>query len=763
MTRLLSEATLQPGLYRLPEDPIGDKVLIPGFRAARSVRGAFGWFTAGWIGRLAPGLAEYLNRVEAQPISFTVAPVMYEQEHVAINTAQVMTAAEASRKVARLFTDGRIDAGALARHALDCLAWMVATERLRLRVAVPTPGSNYHPKIWLFDDGEHRVLVRGSANATGRGLESAVEHMDVDVSWSEYGPSRIMAGAAMLEDWEQGRSLGIHRVVDMPAALREGIVRTAPTSVPTIEDYERAVSDEMTGASDQRLWSRVATPAAVLRSRFPRTRWYGGHNRMRVPDWLEWRSGPYAHQGQAVDAWEAAGERGTISMATGAGKTLTALVCATRAQDRLNDMPFLVVVSAPSVPLIEQWKKEIAAFGVDAVTPTTVTDSGAALTNLFRSLGAGGTAALVITNNLLCNPVFQKTVTTYRANAAERFASMLIGDEAHTLGAKGFIANKPEFFERRLALSATPERQYDPDGTEEIFEFFGPPVYDFGLDQAIGFCLTPYDYYVHAAVLDSDELDIFSDLTDKIRRFAARMSEDEDDHRGLKGLLIRRRRIIETAQAKLPLLREVLCRRRPRTLNQALVYASAKNPDQFDGIGNLLTELDVRWAPVTQNTTADKRLLDTTLETFIAGGYQMLLAKKVLDEGIDIPSTREAFLVASSTVEREWIQRRGRILRRDDGKPFAVLHDFLALPPTSLVRYSDASDKDLKRVVHNELSRAFAFAKHARNAGSENGVLEQLETIKNAYWPEPVGRSWSILESPGDRIISPSTPMGSLW
>ena len=753
MSRLAAEADVQPGLYRLPEDPIAEKVLIPGFRAATSVRGAFGWFTAGWIGRLAPGLADYLSRREAEPITFTVAPVLYPKEREAIEAAQTMTASEASRRVAHVFTDGRVDAGALGRHALDCLAWMIATRQLRLRVAVPTPGSNYHPKIWLFDDGEHQVLVRGSANATGRGIDGAVEHMDVDVSWSTHGPSRVVAGIGMLDDWDRGHSLGIDRVVDMPDAIREGIVATAPSSAPSSADYRKALLAD----------SPAASPVEVLRDRLAAARRQVSRSRLRIPAWLEWRTGVYAHQGEAVAAWEAAGERGTIAMATGAGKTLTALVCAARVQDRLSDIPFLVVVSAPSVPLIGQWKHEVKAFGVEAVSPTTAADSSAAITNLFRSLGAGGTGVVVVTNNLLCNPGFQKTVAACIENAAKRISSMFIGDEAHTLGAKGFVANKPEFFERRLALSATPERQYDPDGTEEIFEFFGPPVYDFGLDRAIGFCLTPYDYHVHAGVLDHGELDRFSDLTDKIRRFAAHFADDEDDNAGLKSLLIRRRKIIETAEAKLPLLRAVLHRRGPRTLGHALVYASAKNPAQFEGIAHILKQLEVRWAPVTQDTTANIRLLNNTLGDFADGGYQVLLAKKVLDEGVDIPSIREAFLVASSTVEREWVQRRGRILRLHPGKPFAVLHDFLALPPSSLVRQTHPSDTDLRKIVQSELSRAFSFAAHARNASGPNGALTQLEAIKKAYWPVPGAGSTSILEAAGDHLIAPSTPEGTPW
>lgn len=763
MSTLADEAILEPGLYRLPEAPIGEKVLIPGFRAAKSVRGAFGWFTAGWIRQLAHGLAEYLNREGTDPIVFTVAPVLYSREREAIEAAYEMVPEEATRRIAEVFVAGRLEADALSRHALDCLSWMIAHGRLCLRVAVPRPGANYHPKIWLFDDGEHQVLVRGSANATGRGLDGAVEHMDVDVSWSEPGRKRVAEGAAMLDDWEKGRSLGLERVVDMPDALIQDIIRTAPSAAPTAESYERALleAEPPSSVSSSAAADTQAEQAERLHVRF-RPQHPRDLPRLRVPDWLEWQTGDYSHQGEAVAAWESAGERGTIEMATGAGKTLAALVCATRTQDRLNGTPLLIVVSAPSVLLVHQWQQEIRHFGVEATTPTLATNPEAALTNLFRSLGAGGTHVVVVTNNLLCTPAFQKTVATQTAQASSSIATMLIGDEAHTLGAEGFLSNKPEFFQRRLALSATPERQHDPDGTEEVFEFFGPPVYKFGLDRAIGFCLTPYDYHVHATVLSADELEEFGELTDRIRRTAAQLGDDEEDS-GLKILRIKRRRIIETAEAKLPLLRTVLLRRGPRSLDHAFIYASAKNPKQFNGIDEILRDLGVRWAPVTQETTASTRKLKDTLEAFAEGGLQVLLAKKVLDEGVDIPSTREAFLVASSTVEREWVQRRGRVLRRSAGKPYAILHDFVALPPTRLVQGASPSDKDLKQIVRSELSRAFSFAAHARNAVGHDGALTHLEAIRNAYWPEPGSGNHPILQTAGDYLIAPSTPEGKPW
>ena len=103
----------------------------------------------------------------------------------------------------------------------------------------------------------------------------------------------------------------------------------------------------------------------------------------------------------------------------------------------------------------------------------------------------------------------------------------------------------------------------------------------------------------------------------------------------------------------------MLAQRGPRDLEHALIYASAKNPEQFEAIGTLLTELQIKWAPVTQETTANTRRLGRILDTFASGACQVLLAKKVLDEGVDIPTIREAFIVASSTVQREWVQRRG--------------------------------------------------------------------------------------------------------
>ena len=735
---LTDETTLRPGLFRLPDVRVARNILIPGFRAAVSVRGAFGWFTAGWIQQLAPGLAVYLNRSDTKPLEFTVAPALFPAERGAVERGVQMSDEQAAALVAAIFIEGRAAAAPLARHALDCLAWMIATDALRLRIAVPTPESNYHPKLWLFDDGENQVLARGSGNATGKGVGSGVEHLDVDVSWQS--DSRVQSGIAMLDDWSRGHSPGIAKVFDLPEAVARDIIQTAPEQPPRPNDYH-AIASRHRNAHERPTFHR--------------------EQRLQIPETLQWQSGRYAHQGDAVKGWEQGDppERGVVAMATGAGKTLTALICATRCQDRLGDRPLLLVVSAPSVPLIMQWSDEVRKFGVSAIAPSLTGNPGRHLTRLFHGLRGSGTHVAIVTNNLLSKPGFQETVERRLRTRNGPIATLLIADEAHTLGAESFIRNKPDFFERRLALSATPERQYDPDGTEEIFKFFGPTVHEFGLDRAIGFCLVPYRYYVHACTLDGDELDEFEALSRRIG--AAMAAESEDDEKSpLQALLIARRRIIETATNKIDLLRAVLQRRGSRNLAHALIYASAKNPEQFDRIGALLTELDVKWAPVTQATTRTPNRLAQILDAFGKGAIQVLLAKKVLDEGIDIPTIREAFIVASSTVEREWVQRRGRVLRMHPGKPWAVVHDFLALPPAGLVRRERIPS--ITRIVRTELGRAQSFGRHAQNLVGKDGLDTDLTRFAEAYWPESAVAP-SLLDKPGDLRVADSTPRGKLW
>jgi superfamily II DNA or RNA helicase len=699
---LRDEPTLRPRLYRLPAEPLAAEVLIPAFRQATLIRGAFGWFTAGWIHSLAPGLASFLARNNVQPIEFTIAPALFPAERVAIERAVVSPEEVVRRVEQEILLAARPDAGALANHAVDCLAWMVATNRLFLSIAIPIAGANYHPKIWLFSDGHDAVAVRGSANATGRAQGAAIEHMDVDCTW--VSATRVRAAEAMVSDWAVGQDPALDKTVPLPVALRERLLRLAPAAPPDEAAYERAVRQ-----------ARVTMPERTTRRVFA------------IPAELQWRSGRYSHQGEAVAEWEAAGRRGVLAMATGAGKTITALICAYRACQE-HDGPFLLLVSAPTTALVLQWNSECERFGLVPLNPAPGTPVGRdALGNVLqrlRSPRTGVVECLVVTNNALVNRSFVAALRHARQTMQD-LTVMLVGDEVHSLGTPSFLNAVPEFIDLRLGLSATPVRQYDEDGTGELLSYFGDTIYEFGLDRAIGVCLVPYDYSFDIVHLSEDELDAFRRLSERISQRVAIAGGYNVRDTVLRTWLIQRREILENANAKTTFLADLLNRSLPP--RHLLIYTTSKNPQQIDTAARVLDDRGVTYSRVTQVESSSKARLAEILSAFARGDIEVLLAKRVLDEGVDIPQAKEAILLASSTVEREWIQRRGRILRQAPGKTHATIRDVLALPPPSETGHEDS----VLNAISRELDRVRAFGRHARNA---RDVLSAIQEVHRAYF-----------------------------
>ena len=147
-------------LYRLPRDPLVTEVLIPAFANAREIRGAFGWFSSAWLATVAHGLAHFIAAQDHGRIQMVIAPSLFATDKEFLD-ALVNEEQWVSERIGNVVAAAsRPSADALERHAVECMGWMIAAGLLDLRVAIPKPGSNYHPKIWLFDDGEHQVLSR---------------------------------------------------------------------------------------------------------------------------------------------------------------------------------------------------------------------------------------------------------------------------------------------------------------------------------------------------------------------------------------------------------------------------------------------------------------------------------------------------------------------------------------------------------------------------------------------------------------------------
>lgn len=683
-------------LYFLPDDDLAEEVLIPAFAQATSATCMAGFFSSASLADLAPGLATYIARA---PSSFRliVSPFLSEGDQEALRQG-LRTPTELAEDV---LASGFVGVGELQQHTLRCLSFLLAVGRIEIKIAL-MKDALFHPKAWVFQIGHGGLAAHGSSNMTNPGIRRNYEQVAVAKAWAEptqrYVVDKLTNRFERL--WRDEDSDCF--VLPLPDAIRAQVLREYGTDQPPTEDEYRALYQRAARAQD---------PPTVVAPAFG------------IPSWLKYDDGPFEHQGRAVSAWVGAGHRGILEMATGSGKTLTSLLCAYRLYER--NKPLLIVVAAPYVPLIEQWCDEVALFGL---RPANLTVAGGRvqrsrlLQQLRRRLrlGISDVEIVVTSHDTLCTKDFVD------AAAAFDCSRLLIADEVHNLGRSSFVKAPPACFQFRLGLSATPVRQYDPEGTDHLFDFFGPSVFQFTLAQAIGRCLVEYDYIVHPVYLTTDEMDSWNDLTARIRKNAWRQSAGKPDDY-LAKLFRDRRQLLETARGKIDAFSDILDQTDASTWRHALVYTTDKDPEQLNEVNALLAQHGILFHQLTAVETANRDQTRRILESFQRGDIQVLTAKRVLDEGVNIPQIRTAYVLASTTVERQWVQRRGRLLRTcpEIGKTHSVIHDFLALPPD----VGGGLDDDARSMVKAELRRAQEFASLARNAGKPDGPMNVIHEL----------------------------------
>ena len=695
-------------LYVLPKDPLFSHVLVPALGSSTSVDIMMGYFASSSFSAVAPGLATFLRNARA-PLRVVVSPFLTDTDFDAL-TQDESYLADLARQ---LLVDGLPTEQDLARHTLECFAWLLVQGRLVLKIAVMRHAL-FHPKVWLFRDADSSAALHGSTNLTKSGLVLNREQLTLSRDWTgEESTYAIVRLRTEFDDlWAGGDEDCC--VLDLPEAVARNVVETYKTDI---------MPDE---ASLQTLWNRAQKlPEPFAQEQFSR------HRAMSIPSHLNYESGDFAHQGEAVRAWEAAGRRGILEMATGSGKTITAMICAARLQDERNGLT--VVVSAPYRPLIEQWCDEIRQFGVDPVDLTAVGGPRARAREIAQAgrrirTGLSRAEILVVSNDTLCTDDFNQRMD---ALSTEK---LLVADECHNLGADSFIASPPEYFDYRMGLSATPERQYDDAGTQALRAYFGDTCFTFTLEQAIGNCLTEYDYHVHFVELTPSEMEEWNDLTRQIGAQAWRLEADADSAY-LDNLLRRRRLVLETASGKIDALASLIDAQNPRDLHHALVYATDKDPEQLEAVNGLLSARRVLFHQLTQDETASRSRTNRILSSFQEGVIQILTAKRVLDEGVNIPQIRLAYLLASTTVRRQWVQRRGRLLRTCGaiGKTHADIHDLVVVPP-AVTTANEELDQDARRLVRSELDRVWEFARLSRNGAAPDGpyrAVERLQSLAN--------------------------------
>ena len=694
-------------LFMLPTDPFAEEILIPGFRIARKVDCMVGFFSSEVLASIAPGLATFVAGSE-DSFRLIISPYLRAEDQEAIECGLKSAEEVADQVLEELF----ITEDLLRKHTLKCLSWLLREGRIEIKIAL-MKDALFHPKVWLFERHNDVLAAHGSSNVTYAGIRKNIEQVAVSKSWQDSN-QRYISEKLRYEFGRLWENKGDNcLVIGLPEAVQQRLLSTYNSKSPPTEDELRKIYAQATSASDEP-W--VDEPASIRKRDFC------------IPDGLSYEDGPFKHQGDAVIAWCEAGYRGVLEMATGSGKTITSMIAAHRLHS--NHKPLLIVVSAPYVPLIEQWCSEMGPFGL---SPSNLSIAGSAskrtreLGKLKRRLrtGLSDVESVVVSHDTLCTPEFLEAVEEFDC---ER---LLIADEAHNLGRRSFIEHLPEFFEYRLALSATPTRQYDEEGTDSLFAFFGPVAFRFTLEEAIGRCLVEYDYYLHPVYLTESEMDEWLELTGKIKQNSWREKEGSPDDY-LAKLLRDRRALLETASLKISKLESLIDREDVASLRHTLVYTSDKGPDQLDDVNRLLRDKGILFHQLTAQETRSRERTQQIIGTFQEGDIQVMTAKRVLDEGVNIPQICKAFILASTTVERQWIQRRGRLLRTCSaiGKTHSIIHDFLALPPGM----DNELDPDARSLVRSELRRAQEFARLARNAGRPDGPLGMIDKmVSTAY------------------------------
>lgn len=562
----------------------------------------------------------------------------------------------------------------VSHDRLMLLAWLIAHSHLDIKIACPSDSSIphsqaiYHEKTGVFlDEHNNAVAFSGSSNETVGGLLNNFESIDVHWSWDDT-QERVQHKVDNFKRLWDNNTDKLEVISFLNALAEELLVHQ------TVYETEQAETTDKPKIIEET--APYLPKDIVLRE----------------------------YQSEAIDAWFENRCRGLWEMATGTGKTITALSALSKLKEERGHL--FVVIACPYQHLVDQWSEEAVRFGFEPIlgyknSATWVNRLNTALVRY--NYGVRDVVCTITTQTTFISDTMQKLLSKLKRGA------VLVADEVHHLGAERSRKKLTDVFNYRLGLSATPNRWFDESGTTALRNYFGDTVYEFPLAKAIkmGY-LCPYYYHPHLVELTDEEFEEYERLTERISKLY-HQTESGEISEVLERLLINRATLLNRAENKLTKLEELLTDKTD-SLHHALFYCAA---GRITPVLELLTILGLRVAKFTAEESASER--QELLKMFASGHLQALVAMKCLDEGVDVPSTRTAYILASSSNPKEFIQRRGRILRQSSGKEHAEIHDLIAVPPMDYQQYSTATFRTERKILGRELERFNEFAGIALN------------------------------------------------
>ncbi|MBC6456607.1 DEAD/DEAH box helicase family protein [Actinomadura sp. HBU206391] len=691
--------------YRSDTSDVARDFYVPVLSEAVGYDRAVGYFTSTSLKLVARGIERL--RANGGKIRLIAGPLLSPHDVEDIRRGyeyrEIIT-----RAITREVVPESLDTRAVEQ--LGMLGELIAEDLLEIKIAVMA-GTNglgiYHEKIGVVTDAEgNTVAFTGSLNETRAAMEENFESIEVFTSWTQSDARRVC------------------RIKENFAALWEGKTpRLEVLNFPKeAEEHLRELAERV---------ARASSDAAAREARQRRREEANKHGWAATPEGIELRD----YQKEAITKWLQSEARGIFEMATGTGKTITALAALDQIgrQLRARGSSLITVIVVPLLDLVEQWSQELSRFGV---VPVKCRDSvvtwRAQAGNAIAGLRPGWAATLVVTNKTFGSAAFQNVMSSVGDEL------LIIADEAHHLGAEHYRSGLPDQASWRLALSATPERWFDDEGTEALRDYFGKTLISLGLKEAIELgALARYRYRPVLVPLTDEEAAYYTFLTGKIGALYGQVKgaggkTRNDAEAQLGQLLNKRAKVLGHAEKKIAALWSEVGKR--RELPFQLVYCAEGSRPQEDDPGGgerqvdqaldlLGNRLGMRVHSYTSQESKEQRR--ELLEAFGSGDLEALVSMRCLDEGVDLPDARIAYMLASTSNPRQFIQRRGRILRRSPGKTEAEIIDFIAVPP---------QDEELfeteRNLFRREVRRFIEFAKYSENYGE---ALSELRDLREYY------------------------------
>ena len=573
-----------------------------------------GYFSSGWLKINAKGLEKFAEN--GGTARWITSPILSKEDWEALLKGDRARKDEILKLV--LSKNIRELERSLEKDTLNTLAWLVADDILTFKLAIPRNNldGEFHDKFGVFYDSYgNQIGFTGSMNESIRGIRN-YESISIFKSWDAGQLPYLESQISRFERLWNNKDLNLE-VYSIDDSNRKKIIQLRQSDRPYIPKNikYRSPSDN----------EKISEP--------------------HIPDYIKLRS----YQEEAIQAWFDKNCRGIFNMATRTGKTITALSAIVRLYNETKRL--IVVISCPFIHLANQWVEEAKNFGLMPILVGESRLKWEATLNrqaqLFKR-NRNNLITIITTNNSFVSDIFQ----TILKGAFEK--TLIVFDEVHYAGASKIRRFLPYESPFRLGLSATPTRHRDEEGSEAIIEYFGEEVFSLPMQKVIGKYLTNYWYYPFPVEMTEEEFERYCELSAKISKLYATQKEDlierADKH------AIERARILNNSVSKLIWLRENLT---DKPIDYSLFYAGERI---FNDVKMILSnDFKVRLHEFTSRQSPQERA--SILRDFSSNEIQSLVAMKCLDEGVDVPPTRIAYFLASSSNPREFIQRRGRVLR----------------------------------------------------------------------------------------------------